>query len=315
MEIFGIDDKGGKYPFTKVTIPFPPLAKQFSPMQAYLSRLAPSSRLTMAKLLQRIVALLGSSSPAEEFPWSRLDYATTIQLRQTLVSRYAPATANLALCALRGVLREAWRLGQISFEDFKRAADLARVRGERTSPRKNLDTGKIEKLLAVTRSDQTVRGQRDLAILSVLYSAGLRRAELTHLDLGHIEGNRLMVFGKGGKWRTTQLGRDAIDALNSWIEVRGTLPGALFFSIHRSGAIQRRRLSTEAVARIVAQRAHVAGIGKLRPHDLRRALATRLLETGVDVLLVQRILGHRSVGTTQVYDCRIDAVSQTIALP
>ncbi len=97
-------------------------------MAAYLSRLAPSSQLTMAKLLQSIVTMLGSSMPAELFPWSRLDYAATIQLRQTLVSRYAPATANLALCALRGVLR---------------------------------DFGKIEKLLAVTRSDQTARGRNE----------------------------------------------------------------------------------------------------------------------------------------------------------
>jgi integrase len=178
---------------------------------------------TMAKLLQRIVTLLGSSTAAAAFPWSRLDYAVTIQLRQALVSRYAPATANLALCALRGVLLEAWRLGQISYEDFKRAGDLARVRGDRTRPRKNVETGKIEKLLAVTEDDQTIRGRRDLAILSILYRAGLRRAELTHLDMSNIDGSRLMVFGKGRRWRTTQLGRDALTALKSWIEVRGTL--------------------------------------------------------------------------------------------
>ena len=284
-------------------------------MSAYLSRLSPSSQLTMAKLLQRIVTILGSSTAADAFPWSRLDYATTIQLRQTLVSRYAPATANLALCALRGVLREAWRLGQISFEDFKRAGDLARVRGDRTSPRKNIDTGKIEKLLAVTSSDQTVRGRRDLAILSVLCGAGLRRAELVHLDLSHIDGSQLMVFGKGRQWRTAQLRKNAIAALNSWIEVRGTLPGALFPPIHRSGALRSRRLSTEAVARIVGRRARIAGVGELRPHDLRRALATRLLENGVDVLIVQRILGHCSVATTQIYDCRIDSASEAIALP
>jgi site-specific recombinase XerD len=124
-----------------------------------------------------------------------------------------------------------------------------------------------------------------------------------------------MVFGKGRRWRTTQLGESAITALNSWIEVRGTMPGSLFCSIHRSGALQRRRLSTEAVARIVAGRAHAAGVGKLHPHDLRRAFATRLLETGVDVLVVQRSLGHRSVTTTQIYDCRIDSASKIVALP
>jgi integrase/recombinase XerD len=312
MEAPGIISKVGKEAFPHA-IPFPSPAPQFSPMAAYLSRLAPSSRLTIAKLLKRIVTLLGSSTAAEAFPWSRLDYATTIQLRQALVSRYAPATANLALSALRGVLREAWRLGQISFEDFKRAGDLACVRGDCSSPRKHVDTGKIEKLLAVTRSDLTLRGRRDFAILSVLFEAGLRRAELAHLDLSHIDGGRLMVFGKGRKWRMATLGQDAIAALETWLLVRGRAPGALFLPIHRSGSARPRRLSTEAVARIVARRAHEAGVGELRPHDLRRAFATRLLETGVDVLVVQRILGHRSVATTQIYDCRIDSAAQAAA--
>lgn len=276
-------------------------------MAAYLFRLAPSSRLTMAKFLRRIVALLDSEIAAEAFPWSRLDYATTIQLRQTLATRYAPATANLALSALRGVLCEAWRLGQMSFEDFNRAGDLAPVRGESANPRKSVDTGKIENLLAVTRNDQTPRGRRDLAILSVLYGAGLRRAELTHLDLLHVDGDRLMVFGKGRKWRSTKLGRDAVTALENWLFIRGTMPGALFCPIHRAGALRPRRLSTEAIARVVARRAQEAGIGELRPHDLRRAFATRMLETGADVLVVQRSLGHRSVTSTQIYDCRIDS--------
>ena len=314
MGDFAEFSKVGKEAFPRV-IPFPSPSSQFSPVTAYLSRLAPSSRLTMVKLLRRIVTLLGSSTAAEAYPWSRLDYATTIQLRQALVTRYAPATANLALSALRGVLREAWRLGQISFEDFKRAGDLACVRGDCSSPRKHVDTGTIEKLLAVTRSDLTLRGRRDFAILSVLYGAGLRRAELTHLDLSHIDGCRLMVFGKGRQWRKTRLGQDARDALESWLLVRGRAPGALFFPVHRSGTLRPRRLSTEAIARIVAQRAHSAGIGELRPHDLRRAFATRMLETGMDVFVVQRSLGHRSVSTTQIYDCRIDSTAEAAALP
>jgi len=267
----------------------------------------------MAKLIRRLVKLLGSPTRAEDYPWSLLDYGRTIALRKTLASNYAPATANLALCALRGVLREAWRLGEMSYESFERVSDLGRIRGDRSRPRKSVDTGKIEKLLAVTRSDETVRGRRDFAMLSILYGAGLRRSELTHLDLSHIEENRLMVFGKGRRWRTAHLGQASAAALNSWLAIRGTAPGALFTPIHRSGAVLARRLSTEAIARIVARRAQAAGVGALRPHDLRRALATRLLEAGVDVLLVQRILDHRSVATTQVYDCRIDSASQTAA--
>jgi integrase/recombinase XerD len=298
----------GKQSFPHLS-PFPAPHRKFSPATAYLSRLAPSSQLTMAKRLGRLVELLGSSTPAEEFPWADLDYGRTLRLRQALVSRYAPATANLALSALRGVLREAWRLGDMSYETFRRVSDLAHVRGDRLRPRRSVDTRSVNKLLAITRNDETLRGRRDLAMLSVLYGAGLRRSELIQLDLAHVAGDRLMVFGKGRQWRAVFLGHAATAALDGWLELRGTTPGALFCPIHRSGALLARRLSAEAVARIVARRAQAAGVGELRPHDLRRAFATRLLETGVDVLLVQRILGHRSVATTQLYDCRIDRAS------
>jgi len=263
----------------------------------------------MRKHLGRLVELLEASVPADEFPWAHLDYAQTLRLRHALVARYAPATANLALAALRGVLREAWRLGDISYETFRRVSDLAHVRGDRSRPRHSVDTRRIDRLLTIVKTDQTLRGQRDFAILSVLFGAGLRRSELASLDLAHVERDQLMVFGKGREWRTARLGENATVALGRWLEVRGTASGALFRPIHRSGALLARRLSSEAVARIVARRAHAAGIGELRPHDLRRAFATRLLETGTDVLVVQRILGHRSVATTAIYDCRIDRAS------
>ena len=268
----------------------------------------------MAKHLGRLVGLLGSSTPVEEFAWSHLDYATTLRLRQTLVARHAPATANLSLAALRGVLREAWRLGDISYESFRRTSDLAQVRGDRLRPRRSLDTGSFDKLVAVTGNDETRRGKRDFAMLSVLFGAGLRRSELVQLDLAHVAGTCLMVLGKGQQWRTVFLEPAAAAALDGWHELRGRAPGALFCPIHRSGTLLTRRLSTETVARIVSNRARAAGIGELRPHDLRRGFATRLLETGVDVLVVQRTLGHRSVATTQLYDCRIESVPHAARL-
>jgi site-specific recombinase XerD len=269
----------------------------------------------MAKHLSRLVELLGASSPVEEFAWAHLDYAAALRLRQALVARYAPATANLALAALRGVLREAWRLGDMSYETFRRVSDLAHVRGDRLRPRRSVDTRRIERLLASIQTDQTPRGRRDFAMISVLSGAGLRRSELIQLDLEHVTGDRLMVYGKGRQWRTAHLGHTAADALGRWLQLRGTAPGALFCAIHRSGALRPGRLTSEAVARIVTHRARAAGVGELRPHNLRRAFATRLLETGVDVLLVQRILGHRSVATTAIYDCRIDQASHAAALP
>jgi site-specific recombinase XerD len=84
----------------------------------------------------------------------------------------------------------------------------------------------------------------------------------------------------------------------------------LFVRIHRSGKHNNQSLSTEAVARIVRRRAVEAGVGALTPHDLRRALAAHLLDRGVDLLLVQKILRHRSVATTFIYDHRTESAQQ-----
>jgi site-specific recombinase XerD len=84
----------------------------------------------------------------------------------------------------------------------------------------------------------------------------------------------------------------------------------LFLRIHRSGKLIHEPLSTEAIARIVRKRAVEAGIGDVTPHDLRRAMATHLLARGVDVLIVQKILRHRSVSTTSIYDRRTEQAQQ-----
>jgi integrase/recombinase XerD len=275
-----------------------------NPVTAYLSRLSPSSRHTMRKLLNRIAQLFGANVSAEKFAWPKLRYADTLALRQTLAANYAAASANLALAALRGVLRESWRLGLSNHEDLQRAIDLAVVRGDRVRPRPEIKPAAIKRLLKKCARDHSLRGRRDIAMLSVLYVAGLRRAELTHLDLEHVRDGQLMVLGKGIHWRIGYLTSDARNALKKWIALRGKKAGPLFVAIHRSGQLQEARLSTEAIARIVCRRGREAGIIGLRPHDLRRSRATHLLQRGIDLFLVQKTLGHKSILTTSQYDLR-----------
>jgi site-specific recombinase XerC len=180
------------------------LQSQPTPLSAYLARLAPSSQHTMTKLLNRIAELLGSSLSAEDFAWARLRYRDTFSLRQQLGLRFAPATANLALAALRGILRESWRLGQLTHEDFQRAIDLAAFRGQ-PRPAPALPCSELGKLLEHCARDRSPRGRRDLALLAALYMGGLRRAELTNLQVSDYRDGRLTVFGKGGRWRLVPL--------------------------------------------------------------------------------------------------------------
>lgn len=208
------------------------------------------------------------------------------------------------------MLREAWRLGEMTREDLERAIDLPAIRGDRLRPKLAIDTADIERLLATCARDQSPRGIRDLAILSILYAAGLRRAELVAVDLETRPQRRVDGMGKGARWRTAYLTIRAQQAVKAWRELRGHQPGAFFLAIHRSGRLLPGRLSSEAIARIVRRRAENAQINGLRPHDLRRAMTTHSLEAGADVLVVQKMLGHRSVSTTQTYDRRGDAATR-----
>lgn len=144
---------------------------------------------------------------------------------------------------------------------------------------------------------------RNLAIMEVLYSSGIRVSELCGLDLGDLDGDRqlLRVLGKGGKERTVPLGRPAARALERWFAVRGRLAaagaGQAVFVGERGGRIDPRVVRRE-VHRALAL---VPDAPDLGPHGLRHAMATHLLEGGADLRSVQEILGHASLATTQIY--------------
>lgn len=152
---------------------------------------------------------------------------------------------------------------------------------------------------------QTDAGKRDSAILEVLYGSGLRVAELVGLDLVDVRLNErlLRVRGKGRKERVVPFGRRAAEAIRGYLPVRaewrsGTNVGNDALFVNRRGG----RLTDRSVRRIVAATVRqLAGAHHLHPHALRHAFATHLLEAGMDLRAIQELLGHASLGTTQLY--------------
>ena len=125
------------------------------PVAVYLARLAPSSRRTMRAALDAIASLLSDDRcDAWSLDWPQLRYRHTTAVRALLADgRYAPSTANRHLAALRGVLKECWRLGYVSAEDFQRAADLEPVRGSRLPRGRALQPGEVRALFAACEDD------------------------------------------------------------------------------------------------------------------------------------------------------------------
>lgn len=189
------------------------------------------------------------------------------------------------------------------------ASTLDAPRAARVLP-PTLDRGAVEGLFAhleqrVTKAGTPAAGalaSRDLAMVEVLYSSGLRVAEICALIPANIDWDRglLHVVGKGDKERSAPLGRPAQRALVAWLDARGLLADpatATVFVGARGCAIDPR-----VVRRVVHQAlAVVPDAPDLGPHGLRHAMATHLLEGGADLRSVQEILGHASLGTTQIY--------------
>lgn len=247
----------------------------FDPAAAYLEQLGEGSRRTMREALAKLAnwASDGRCDP-HDLPWHMLRVEHTAALRSRLMSTLAPATANKHLAALRGVLKQAWRQGQMSAEDYHRAIDLPPVRG--ASPRKPNRLGALEllKLAKACSGDSSPAGARDEALLALLYGANLRRSEAVALQLSDydLSSGVLQVQSVGGRSpRRFVANDDARRALERWILIRGPEAGPLFNPVNKGGRIERRGLSEQAIYIACQKRASEAGLPPTSPEDLRRA--------------------------------------------
>ena len=167
-----------------------------------------------------------------------------------------------------------------------------------------LSASQVGAMLAACTGDGPPE-MRNRAILEVLYGCGLRVSECTGLDLGDciIEEGYLRVVGKGGKERISPISGAALEALGAYLErARPALakpyakPTAAVFLNARGG-----RLTRQSVHAIVADAGRLVGVDNLHPHTLRHSFATHMLEGGADLRVIQEILGHSDISTTQVY--------------
>ena len=163
-----------------------------------------------------------------------------------------------------------------------------------------LDVDQMARLLSLPAREPLQL--RDLALMELLYSSGLRLGEIVGLQCSDVDlsDRQVRVLGKGRKERIVPVGTVAVQALRAWLAVRARLAvsgeGALF--VGRSG----RRLGARAVQLRIAEHARAMGVPlHVHPHMFRHAFATHLLESSHDLRAVQELLGHASISTTQVY--------------
>jgi site-specific recombinase XerD len=221
------------------------------------------------------------------------------------------------LAALRGVLKEAWRLGLKAAEDYHRAADLPGVRGERLPRGRALSRRELQKLLTASANDASAMGRRDAALLAVSYAGGLRRSEVVGFDIGDYaadSGELRVRDGKGRKERLSYATDGAKLALDAWLAVRGNEPGPLFWPADGRGrALVNRRMTDQAVLLLLRRRASQGKVAPFTPQDRRRSFISDLLDAGADMVTVQKLAGHANVQTTARYDRRGEEVKRRAA--
>lgn len=209
--------------------------------------------------------------------------------RSTLARRASSLRSFFAVLTRRGVIEQDPAVG------------LASPRSGRHLPRV-LRVDEVQRLLEAPDRTEPL-GLRDRAVLELLYASGARIAEACGLDLGHVDlhAGSVRLIGKGDKERIVPIGEVAVEAIRDYLgRARPVLAtsasGAALLLGQRGG-----RLGTRDARTVVERAALTAGLGHVTPHTLRHSVATHLLEGGADLRLVQELLGHASLATTQRY--------------
>ena len=281
-----------------------------NPAWVYLLSLSKgSSREGMKSNLNRAARFFGYSD-LNNCPWHLMGATHLIAIKAYLErENKSPSTVNTMLAALKGVLKASWQQGLITDHDLRLGESVKKVKGSRL-PKGRALTLEESAALFHACDDGTVSGVRDAAIISMGLGLGLRRSEIASAKVNNLDlaNKKLNLIGKGNKERVV-FGPDSVwEKLAKWLKVRGTSYGeSIFCPVDKTRKIfPQRPLQNISIFMMMSRRAEKAKIKTFSPHDLRRTFASRMLEAGADILVVRKALGHASVNTTQLYDCRGD---------
>ncbi len=291
------------------------------PYRIYLDSLdSETSRSTMRGCLDRIARMIVEQESDQPLPrdlevtgecraWWILRYPHTTRIRATLTADdlgWSYSYINKHLVALRRILKECWRLDLMTAEEYQRAIDIPSLSGSREQTGRSIHTDELAAMLRVCAEDDGPASVRNAAVVAVLRSTGIRRAEAASALIERYDpGERsLRIIGKRNKERTVFIIPTAVPPLDRWLSLLGARKGPIFRSIDKWGNIGDHGMSPTAIGDIVEKVQTKAGVPPLDPHDFRRTYAGDLLDAGVDLATVQKLMGHASPATTSRYDRR-----------
>lgn len=250
------------------------------------------------------------------FPWELLRHQHTHDIRTWLgrrtrlpantPGRLRESTAETYLCALRGVLRQAWKSGLMPAEDYCRAIDLERfTRRHVEPPGRVLTVKEIRAVAHQCRKDGGPAGARDAMILGLAVSGGLGLHDMARLaveDLSLDTGQvRLRDAGATG-WRVVEVDPGTVAAATEWLRYRGRLPGPLLYAVTSGGRVRVSPLTAAAIGKRLVLRATWAKVQGFSVRDTRKTFLAGLFAVGRDIRDIQIMAGHTLLSSTARYD-------------
>jgi site-specific recombinase XerC len=277
-------------------------------IRAFLGPLAENSRITIRHALRRVADDLGYSDHIHEVPWHMVDASVLRELvRRWHDGDMSNATIRIYVYAVRGLVQQCYTHGKVPLEQYALLKEVKCPRGRNRVGRGQYVQEKDRRALirSCQEDERAVIGLRDLAMIALLFGAGLRRAEAASLQIEklNLEEGTFRLVVKGGDYVEKYLAGWTIYHLRNWISKlnsQGQTSGPVLRKISKSGKALRN-MTADGVYQALGARSERAGVKMVRPHDCRRSLATDLIRShGLNVAKIA--LGHASITTTAIYD-------------
>lgn len=295
-----------------------------------LAKLESNPRAVIVQLLDNDPRLI-SNHTTRQYKADLFAFDTWRQDRpitKTLVEQYAaklqgegkaPNTINQRLAAIRWYARKIADLAADYSGDEElvrhaaRVATVRDVKGERPETGRHIEQGELSALIQACVNDTSPAGIRDAAIIAMAWSTGLRRDEISRIEVSDLvnkteDGLDIAIVGTGQKVRAVYVNDGAMAALMDWLDLRGDTDGALFVDVNKAGKIGAGSMSGEALRKMLDKRSRQAELSKpITWHDFRRTFAGNLWDAKIDGVTIQKLMGHASQNQTAKYDRRPEA--------